>query len=218
MYITEIFSSIQGEGKYTGYPTTFVRLFGCNLFEMSPSYACKYCDEKHSMTGKRIKMHLGLVMDKIGALENKYVCITGGEPLMQEETMPLVYELLYNDYIVTVETNGTIPIEHCEYARSYSYCMDVKLPSSRTVLAPDLNCYKNLGELKANDEVKFVISNIHDYEEAKRILKKYKTKASLIFSPVNCDLELAREIMGWLMKDKLKAKLGLQIHKLLEIK
>lgn len=157
-------------------------------------------------------------MDKIGALGNKYVCITGGEPLMQEETMPLVYELLYNDYIVTVETNGTIPIEHCEYVRSYSYCMDVKLPSSRTVLAPDLNCYKNLGELKVNDEVKFVISNIHDYEEAKRILKKYKTKASLIFSPVNCDLELAREIMGWLMKDKLKAKLGLQIHKLLEIK
>lgn len=223
MYISEIFESIQGEGKFTGRPTTFIRLFGCNYANKEYSkdrrcHPCKYCDERESFEGKRTKMHLGLIIDKVNALNNKYVCMTGGEPLIQEETMPLVYELLYNDYIVTIETNGSIPIEQCAYKRSYSYCMDIKLSNSRGVLHPDINCYENLGVLKSQDEVKFVISSRSDYEEAKTILNNYPTKAEIIFSPVNGDIVLAKDIGDWLIEEKYPARIGLQLHRLMKIK
>lgn len=213
MYISEIFSSIQGEGKYTGYPTTFIRLHGCNLEK-----PCKYCDTLYAINGKRKKMHLGLIVDAVNRLGNKYVCITGGEPLMQEECMPLVYELLSLYYEVTIETNGSILLEESTYSRSYSYCMDIKLSSSRSPLAKDSNCYRNLSLLKGQDEVKFVITSLADYKEATKILKKYPTKAKVLFYPVNGDIEIGKMISEKLIADKVNARVGIQLQRVFDLK
>lgn len=211
MYLSEIKEGIQGEGKYTGYPTTFIRTHGCNC-------NCTYCDTTYSFLNKRKKLNIEGIVKKVQQLKNKYVCITGGEPLLQkEEVMALVYELRHLDYEVSIETNGTIFIEATPYRRTYSYTMDVKCPSSGS---SNLNNYSNLKNLQFNDEVKFVILNKEDYEFAKSIIWKYPTRAKIIFSPCfdKDGNSNGSQIAEWLLEDKITdVRLGLQIHKVLNI-
>jgi 7-carboxy-7-deazaguanine synthase len=210
--VSEIFSSIQGEGKFTGYPTTFIRLYKCNL-------KCVYCDTKYaSVKGKQRNAGIDAIVKILNELGNTHVCITGGEPLLQDEIYPLIYDLVSRNYIVSIETNGSIPIEKDEYNRSFVYCMDIKCPSSRMA---SFNCYENLRNLKAKDEVKFVISDYTDYLFAKGVLKQYPTFADVIFSP--CFDEKgntnASSLAEWIEQDKLpNVRLGVQIHKCIGFK
>lgn len=205
--ICEIFSSLNGEGKYTGHPTTFIRLSGC-------PFSCSYCDTLYAKTiGK--KMSIDKIMTEVNKLGNKYVCITGGEPLAQNDTMSLVYELLSFSYIVSIETSGLIEIEEDGYARTFNYTMDIKCPSSGV---SDNNVYTNLSRLKSYDEVKFVIADSQDLEFAKTTLKKHPTKAQVIYSPVNNNLDVAKMITESLINKDIQGKLGLQLHKILDIK
>lgn len=205
--ITEIVSSLHGEGKYTGFPCTFIRLHGC------PN-RCRYCDSLHAVTQKRKKrMSIETVCNYVFRMRNSYVCITGGEPLIQDDCLPLVYELLSRGYKVNVETSGTVEIEE-SYHRSFHYTMDIKCPSSGI---SHKNIYSNLDNLQSIDEVKFVISDLEDYCFAKDVLKQYSTKASIIFS--SCfhpnGENIAKELSNWLIEDKLhNVRLGVQVHKL----
>ena len=207
--IHEIFSTIQGEGYDTGIPCTFVRLWGCNL-------KCDYCDQPQSKEDLK-KMSVGKVVDEIRKLRVHNVCITGGEPLVQEEVYALVYELVSLNYNVSIETNGSIEIPDTQ-RRSYKYVMDIKCPSSGVMVA---NRYENLEVLHPSDEVKFVIANRDDYDFMKRILRKYPTKAKVLLSPM-FDLEnnkqtIGRELCEWVLKDRLNARIQIQMHKILGV-
>jgi 7-carboxy-7-deazaguanine synthase len=207
--VSEIVSSLQGEGKYTGYPTTFVRLFGCNL-------KCGFCDAQYASNGRRKRMSIDTILNYIFKMANNHVCITGGEPLLQENVYCLVYELVDKGIKVSIETNGAVKIDETP-VRSYNYCMDIKCPSSKM---EKKNIYSNLVNLMSNDEVKFVISDIEDYEFAKAVLRKYDTQAKIIFSPCfdKDGKHNGRELSQWLLEDKLpNARLGMQTHKLLGI-
>ena len=72
--VNEIFFSICGEGYNTGKPTIFIRLSGCNL-------KCKWCDTPNHNKGK--KMTVETIMKHIKKYPSKNVCITGGEPTIQ---------------------------------------------------------------------------------------------------------------------------------------
>lgn len=211
MYISEIMEGLQGEGKYTGLPTTFIRTFGCNC-------NCSYCDTRYSFQGNRKKMSFDAIISKVQKLKNKYICITGGEPLLQNtEVLMLAMELRGMDYEVSIETNGTIPIEEEPYRRTYSYCMDIKCPSSGESAK---NCYANLLVLQFNDEIKFVIATEEDYLFAKELIIRRATNASFILSP--CFNEKGesngKQIAEWLLRDKLpRTRLGIQVHKVLGI-
>ena len=208
MLISEIFASLQGEAKHTGRVTTFVRLGGC-------PFKCVYCDQKESRRGGT-QMDIDEVMMEVHRRKNKYVCITGGEPLMQyDDVLPLIYELNQFGYIVTIETSGLIPIPIDNYRRSHSFVMDVKCPCSGM---EHKNFYENLSRLHAQDEVKFVIRNRADIDFAIETLKKYPTKASIIYSPVDNDVEASKLIQRALIKKEIKGRIGLQIHKILRIK
>lgn len=208
MLISEIFTSLQGEAKHTGRVTTFVRLGGC-------PFKCVYCDQKESRRGGT-QMDIDEVMMEVHRRKNKYVCITGGEPLMQyDDVLPLIYELNQFGYIVTIETSGLIPIPIDNYRRSHSFVMDVKCPCSGM---EHKNFYENLSRLHAQDEVKFVIRNRADIDFAIETLKKYPTKASIIYSPVDNDVEASKLIQRALIKKEIKGRIGLQIHKILRIK
>lgn len=207
MKICEIFSSLNGEGKYTGYPTTFIRLSGC-------PFSCNYCDTLYAKeNGKR--MSIDKIMAKVNKLGNKHICITGGEPLIHNDVLSLVYELLSFSYIVSIETSGLVEIEEDGYARTFNYTMDIKCPSSGV---SNRNVYSNLSRLKSYDEVKFVIVDSQDLEFSKEVLKKYPTKAQIIYSPVNNDLGVAKLISDNLVNKNIIGKLGLQLHKILDIK
>ena len=209
LVVKEIVPSLSGEGKYTGCPTSIVRLSGCNL-------KCSYCDDKPAEVKPR-KISIMNVMNAVKQLGNKYVMITGGEPMLQKnEVIPLMYELASENYIAWIETNGSILLEKDHYRRSWSYCMDIKCPSSGMA---EKNNYKNLANLLKNDEVKFVIADVGDYMFANSILRKYPTQATVIFSPVVSEdgTHNGRELAEMIISDKLNVRLGMQMHKWLGI-
>lgn len=211
MLVKDIVPTLSGEGKYTGYPTTIIRLYNCNL-------NCSYCDDIAEEEEKQKSITMKNLIEAVNRLGNKYVLITGGEPLLQkEEVIPFVYELLHIGYIPWIETNGSIAIEKESYRRSFGYCMDIKLPSSGMM---NHNVYGNLEALQRIDEVKFVIGDYKDYMVACSIIKQYPTFAEIIFSPVmgKNGENIGKELAEWMISDKIKGvRLGLQIHHYLDI-
>lgn len=211
LYYDEVFESIQGESSYQGIPSVFVRLYGCNL-------SCSYCDQPQCRSDKK-RISENNILAMIRSFNLRYICITGGEPLIQDDVYPLIYALVKDGYEVSIETNGCVPIELDSYSRTFKYVMDVKCPSSGV---SNKNILTNLTNLKSNDEVKFVIADRKDYDFAKGVLRKYPTVASLIFSPMfNADgsQTVGTELSKWLLEDKLyKSRLGVQIHKILSLK
>lgn len=213
LMVDEIFTSIQGEGYDSGFITTFVRLYGCNL-------NCKYCDQPQKK-GTAKKMSVENLLIKIRSFHGTRVCITGGEPLQQPEIFPVIYDLLATGYSVSIETNGAIPLEDVSYARSYKYVMDVKCPSSGMSTK---NHLENLGILKGHDEVKFVISDRQDYDYARMIMRDYPTKAKILFSPVMNKVDgkwvspVSEDLCAWVQQDRLfHVKIQCQIHKFLNV-
>jgi 7-carboxy-7-deazaguanine synthase len=101
MKINEIFYSVQGEGRWIGYPSIFVRASGCNL-------RCPWCDSKYALEeGKDIPIQN--IMKRISGYPAKRVTITGGEPTLQEEELvKLLRVLRRRKYSTQIETNGTI--------------------------------------------------------------------------------------------------------------
>ena len=79
MKIAEIFQSIQGEGKNQGKPCLFIRLAGCNLH-------CRWCDTAYAQTGGT-EMSIDTILERVLRLNPSYVCITGGEPLLQADEL-----------------------------------------------------------------------------------------------------------------------------------
>lgn len=211
LFYDEIFCSIQGESSDTGLPCIFVRLFGCPI-------GCSYCDQPQDIKNKK-RISLENIINKILKFKNiKYVCITGGEPLIYEETLPLVWELLNLGYKVSIETSGCVPIQYDSYKRSYKYVMDIKTPSSGV---SHKNIYDNLLNLQYTDEVKFVIANREDYDFMKDILKKYPTQASILASPMfdkDSKAVIGKELVDWILGDRLNVRVQLQIHKLINVK
>jgi len=219
MFITEIFKSIQGEGTRAGLPCIFVRLTGCNL-------RCTWCDTAYAFHGGQ-KMTVDEVLERVESLNRRpdvsvggisLVELTGGEPLLQEEVYPLAERLLAAGYTVMIETSGERFIGRLP--KEVIKIVDVKCPDSRE---PDTFDPRNLEELSANDEVKFVISGRRDYEFAREFSREHRLSErvrEVLFSPVHDDhngkwtgLE-PRELVGWMLEDGLPVRLGLQLHKI----
>jgi len=113
--VVEIFKSLQGEGKYVGYPAVFVRFAGCNLYldveRFGRPRPCSFCDSKYSWdNADATNMLVGSVLARVHRLGAKMVVLTGGEPLFQpeDELVDLVTQLKKERFVVCVETNGTI--------------------------------------------------------------------------------------------------------------
>jgi len=202
MKINEIFYSLQGEGKWTGLPNIFIRTTGCNL-------RCSYCDTKYAYYDGK-EMNITEIVDRISKYSCKNVCITGGEPLIQNETRDLISILLRNKYNICLETNGSINIEKLTNKKNLIISMDVKCPSSKM---QNKNCLKNIALLRKNDQIKFVIINKNDYKYANKIIEKYKPLCNIFLQPgwgTDTSL-LAKRILT----DNLNVKLGLQLHKII---
>jgi 7-carboxy-7-deazaguanine synthase len=219
MFITEIFKSIQGEGPRAGLPCIFVRLTGCNL-------RCTWCDTAYAFHGGQ-KVSVDEVMERVESLNRRpdgstarvsLVELTGGEPLLQEEIYPLAERLLAAGYTVMIETSGERFIGRLP--KEVIKIVDAKCPDSGE---PDTFDPRNLAELSANDEVKFVISSRKDYEFAREFSREHRLVErvrEVLFSPVHDDpngkwrgLE-PRELVEWMLEDGLPVRLGLQLHKI----
>jgi 7-carboxy-7-deazaguanine synthase len=201
--VNEIFYSIQGESSFSGIPFVFVRLAGCNL-------RCTYCDTKYAYEEGR-EISVEQIFKEVKKFKCPYVEITGGEPLIQDDTPFLVNFLINKGFSVLLETNGTKDIS--VISNKATIIMDIKCPSSGESGKID---WDNLNRLELKDEVKFVIAEKSDYDWAKSVItdKKLKDEVKMLMSPVKERLDPA-ELAEWILKDKLKVRLQLQLHKIL---
>ena len=174
MKINEIFTSIQGETSFAGLPFTFVRLTGCNL-------RCSYCDTKYAYE-EGTECSIEQVVSDIQQRGISRLLVTGGEPLLQNETPGLCSLLADKGFIVLLETNGSISIKNVD--QRVCRILDLKCPGSGMDAHMD---FKNIGYLTARDEVKFVISDRNDFQWALAIIKRYnlEDKTHILMSPAH---------------------------------
>jgi 7-carboxy-7-deazaguanine synthase len=200
--IIEVFASVQGETSLTGLPTTFVRLAACNL-------RCTWCDTAYSF-GRGVSTEIQLLLKQVQDYGCKHVCITGGEPLLQEQVHPFMTELCDRGFILSLETGGSLSTAKVD--PRVRVILDVKCPGSGM---SEKNLWKNLDVLQPHDEVKFVIAGKQDYLFALEICKKhslFSANRQVLFSPVHGILD-PQELVKWILADKLPVRLNLQIHK-----
>jgi len=107
MRIAEIFQSIQGEGFWVGVPSVFIRTSGCHL-------RCRFCDTPYAAWASEGE-HLSVeqIVVRVAAFETPHVVITGGEPMLWKQLVPLTYQLKQRGRYLTIETAGTryLPVE-----------------------------------------------------------------------------------------------------------
>lgn len=131
--VHSIFETIQGEGIFVGHPSTFVRLYGCNLM-------CPMCDTDYTST--LALMSPEDVLLKVGS--NKLVIITGGEPLAQD--ISALVDILYGaGKIIQIETNGTLYLPPLDYNKVTIICSP-KLDKVHPKLQPHITAYKYVGK------------------------------------------------------------------------
>jgi 7-carboxy-7-deazaguanine synthase len=205
--VTEIFCSLQGEGREIGLPTVFVRLTGCNL-------RCVWCDTEYSFAGGRW-MSVAEVLAAVEAFPGVgHVCLTGGEPLLQKDHQALLAGLLDRGYRAVVETSGSKPLEGAHLRDGVCVSMDIKCPGSGEA---ESMLWENLGRLGAKDQLKFVIADERDYDYAKGVIegRAKGCPAEVVFQPVGGGLEGVAKIALWARRDGLGVRVLPQLHKLL---
>lgn len=232
LVVNEIYLSLQGESTYAGLPCIFVRMTACNL-------RCSYCDTAYAFTEGK-KMELGQVLGEIRRLAEPYeskaalmklptVELTGGEPLLQKNSLRLMKTLCDEGFVVLIETSGAHDISLID--SRVRRIMDLKCPSSGEV---ERNLWSNLQHLKSTDEVKFVMGTVEDYEWAKEVIAKYNLSAvcPLLFSwvapltPEQQDKSLKKvpagltpisrkDLVERIVADALPVRFQVQMHKVI---
>jgi 7-carboxy-7-deazaguanine synthase len=203
LVIHEIYRSLQGESTFAGLPCVFVRLTACQL-------RCRYCDTPHAFA-----LGMTLTLDEVAAraldLGDRLVEVTGGEPLLQPEVLPLMTRLADAGRTVLLETSGALDIGLVD--RRIHVILDLKTPGSGEVEA---NLWSNLRLLKPTDEVKFVLCNREDFDWAVAQVRAHALTDccpvlfSAAFGQVN-----PTDLAAWILESRLPVRLQLQQHKIL---
>lgn len=201
--ISEIFYSLQGEGRRMGLPTVFVRLTGCPL-------RCAYCDTTYAFQGGQ---WLGLdeIVAAVTAYPTRHVCVTGGEPLAQKACPDLLTALCDAGFDVALETSGALDISAVD--SRVARIVDVKTPGSGEA---GRNHWANLRLLLERDEVKFVLVDEADYHWAVGVQAQHRIaeRCEVLFSPAHGRLAAA-DLADWILRDGLPVRMQIQLHKLL---
>ncbi len=196
-----MYPALQGEGIYIGIPMFFVRFTGCNL-------RCSWCDTKYAFYEGE-EMEIDDIVKKIEQSGMEWVCLTGGEPLIQKDIYRLIYRIV-NDHKILIETNGSISIEELPTEENIRISLDIKTPSSGM---HRFMKFENLDYLGEGDFVKFVIKDEEDFQYSKKIMEEYNIKTEIVFQPVwGTDIKwLASRVM----EEKLNVRVLPQLHKMI---
>lgn len=230
LVVNEVYLSLQGESTFAGLPCIFVRLTACNL-------RCSYCDTAYAFTeGEKQPVDEILAevrrlaipfSERVGEHKLPLVELTGGEPLLQPNALPLMRALCDEGFTVLVETSGAHDISKID--PRVRRIMDLKCPSSGEIAR---NRFENIEHLKATDEVKFVIGTQEDYDWAKKQIAQHGLEkiCPLLFSwvqplaaeqqhpslkkvPTGQTAITRRELAEKIIADALPVRFQLQMHK-----
>ena len=186
-----------------GLPAIFVRLTGCDL-------RCTWCDTRYAGEGGK-DIDIEEIVHLVSGFKIPRVVITGGEPLIQGETLELISKLADNDYKVFLETSGAHDIG--EVDKRATVRLDFKPPSSGMT---EKMRWDNVGKLKSSDETKIAIADETDYKWACEIMGKYDLTSicPVNFTPVTESIDPAL-LAKWIVSDALNVRLNIQLHKII---
>ena len=201
--LTEIFYSLQGESRSSGYATVFIRLTGCPL-------RCEYCDTEYAFKGGEW-FSFDEILNEVKKYKTKYITVTGGEPLAQIKCISLLKLLCDEGYDVSLETSGALDISDVD--SRVSRVMDLKTPASKE---EDKNRYQNIELLTEHDQLKFVICDRNDYEWAVAKINEYNLlkRCEVFFSTSHEQLK-PQQLADWILEDQLAVRFQMQLHKYL---
>jgi 7-carboxy-7-deazaguanine synthase len=201
MKLYEIYTSIQGETQYAGLPCTLVRFAACDL-------RCQYCDTEYAFSGGQ-DVTLEAIVADVAARGVPLVLLTGGEPLLQPELPALCSALLARGFEVMIETGGHRDV--AALPAGVVLIVDVKTPGSGESHKMH---WPNLERLGPRDAVKFVVCSEDDYAWARDLIRErhLHERCHVLLSPSFTQVA-AKDLVAWMLRDKLPARLNLQIHK-----
>ncbi len=186
-----------------GIPCTFIRLAGCPL-------RCVYCDTPQAIPlDSGSEKALNVILDELPQPQTPIVLVTGGEPLAQKNCTVLLESLLSLYQYVQLETAGAHDIS--KIPEKVSVILDIKTPGSGEVKR---NRWQNMQHLRANTEIKFVLTNREDYVWAKDIMTTYDlpSQCTVLMSCTWGSLN-PKDLAAWTVEDNLPVRLQLQLHK-----
>ena len=202
-FLSEIFFSVNGEGLQIGIPMVFIRLSGCNL-------RCKWCDTKDSWV-QNDQVSLDDIVKEVDKYDTEWVCITGGEPLLQD-IKPLIKKLQYK---ISLETNGTIYDDIIKEIDFVS--VDIKTPSSG--MKNDFTVLQKVLDTTKDGQLKTVISDENDYLFVKNSLNEIDLKFPLILQPNFFELSY-KDLFSLYSKNPVdhEIRILMQLHKIGDLK
>lgn len=203
LLVNEIFYSLQGESTLAGFPCVLVRLTGCQM-------RCRWCDSEYAFYEGSWRS-LDEALAEVESFGCPLVEVTGGEPLLQPGARPLLAALCDRGHEVLLETGGGVDIGGVD--PRVRRIVDVKCPGSGEA---EHNHWPNLDLLTDRDEVKFVVADEADYLWARELIARRRLAdlCPVHLAPVHGELDPA-QLAAWILRDRLPARLQLQLHKLL---
>jgi 7-carboxy-7-deazaguanine synthase len=201
MRITEIYQSIQGESSFAGLPCVFIRTTGCDL-------RCRWCDSEFTFRGGT-RMTVDQILADVRLYDCNLVELTGGEPMLQPDIDLLARALCDAGYVTLIETGGHRDLSSLD--PRVVRIMDLKCPDSGEC---QQNLWTNLKHLRGFDEVKFVLASRADYDWAVSAIREHELedRAKVLISTAYSLVD-PRQVVQWMLKDKLRARFQLQLHK-----
>jgi 7-carboxy-7-deazaguanine synthase len=178
-----------------------VRTTGCDL-------RCNYCDSAFAFHGGR-DMSISEIVAAVVELGTPLVLLTGGEPMLQRETPELASHLLARGLRVMIETSGAHALD--ALPADVARIVDIKTPGSGE---GHRMAWPVLDGLGRRDAVKFVLTNEADYRWAADVIRSrgLAERTEVLLSPVHGQMD-PRSLVSWILRDRLPARLNLQIHK-----
>jgi 7-carboxy-7-deazaguanine synthase len=203
LLIHEIYRSLQGESTFAGLSCVFVRLAVCDS-------RCAWCDTPHAFN-QGDWLPLETVVERALAFDCPLIEVTGGEPLLQPDVLPLMTRLADAGRTVLLETSGAHDIGPVD--RRVHVIMDLKCPDSGEC---ERNHWPNLDRLKPTDQIKFVIASRRDFDWTVDVVTRHGLagRFTLLVSPVFGAVE-PRALAEWTLASGLPLRMQVQLHKVI---
>lgn len=210
MKVIEIFESIQGEGRWMGTPVTFIRLAGCNLH-------CSWCDTKESWGDVGTEMTIAEILEKVNSYRHRMVVITGGEPTIHPELNDLTIALKDQYYYICLETNGT---NNIGWDSGCSWITCSPKPESNYTISCSCDEIKLVITEDFNEAVLERIIKEHGETVLKRTIKEHdETGIYIWLQPEGSNMQaMWKRCYDLVMKYKGNVRVGVQLHKLMEVR
>jgi len=204
--ISEILETLIGEEPCCGYPCTLIRISGCNL-------DCEWCDTPRKNDENEV-FSIDDIVKRVEKNDREWVLLTGGEPLLCDDSIELMRMLIEKGFKILLETNGSMPLD--KVPKTVVKSVDFKVPSSGHAgsFLP-----WNLVHMNAHDYVKFVVADNKDIDYAIEQIKNHRleNRTNILFSPVYGVMDPAY-LAKIILEKRIPARLSLQIHKMIGIK